>query len=190
MNRRDFLATGVGGAACLGAACGRLAAGMPAADAATAASAPAAPADRKALVGRCGLYCGLCDWRTRIPAAAGALREALARAEFQPSDEVRRFLDQTARADDGRRCRGGKCNPRCAIRKCASRKGVDVCPLCGEYPCDRIRMVARSEPTLLHDGQRIQTLGLDAWIDQQDQRRRAGFCYADIRCLPCQMPQE
>jgi len=72
--------------------------------------------------------------------------------------------------------------------KCAMEKGIYVCPECEDYPCVRIKKLAKSEPILLHDGERIREYGLDAWIIEQEERKRAGFCYADIRCYPCEEP--
>jgi len=69
-------------------------------------------------------------------------------------------------------------------------KGVTVCAECSEFPCKRVKTLAKSEPTLVHDGERIRKIGLDAWIEEQEQRKARGFCYADARCLPCTVPTE
>lgn len=188
MNRREFLVS----SAVAGAMAGAAALGQevkPAAD-----SQPAdkdAAADRLKLVTYCGLYCGLCDWHTRLPQRAAALKESLAVAECRPPKAVEQFLQSLAShpAND-KHCRSGRCGARCAIKKCAIGKGVTVCAECGEYPCKRIMTLARSESTLVHDGQRLRQIGLDAWIAEQEQRKARGFCYADVRCLPCTVPEE
>jgi hypothetical protein len=149
-----------------------------------------AAADRRKLVTYCGLYCGLCGWHVRLPQRAAALAESIALEEFPPPKQVAQFLENLSHPSEDKRCRGGKCGARCAIKKCAIAKGVTVCADCSEFPCQRIQTLARSEPTLVHDGQRIRKIGLEAWIDEQEQRKARGFCYADCRCLPCTVPQE
>ncbi len=55
---------------------------------------------------------------------------------------------------------------------------------------DEYTYQAESESTLVHDGERLRKIGLDAWIEEQKQRKARGFCYADARCLPCTVPTE
>ena len=139
----------------------------------------------------CGLYCGLCEWHARIPQRAAALRESLAKAECRDPQDFLLQLERLSKEDSGKSCRSGRCGDKaCAIRKCAIRKEVRVCPECVDYPCPRINTLARSEATLIHDGQRMKKIGLEAWLAEQEERRRAGFCYADVRCLPCEIPRE
>ena len=42
--------------------------------------------------------------------------------------------------------------------------------------------LARRYPTLLADGQRMNKIGIEDWIQEQEERRRSGFAYADVRC--------
>jgi len=147
--------------------------------------------DRRALVSYCGIYCGLCSARTQIPERARALIDALENGEHPTPDDVRRWLEDLGKVPADKYCRSGKCgHPACSIRKCAIDRKLEVCPECDEYPCERIHILAASEPTLLHDGARIKEHGLDAWIDEQEERKRCGFCYSDIRCLPCTVPTD
>ena len=147
--------------------------------------------DKRQLVSYCGLYCGLCDWRTRVPERAKALAESLQTAENEGPEGFSRFLKGPTSVPEDKCCRSGKCGaPHCAIRKCAIEKSIETCPQCQDYPCRRVMTLAKSEPTLLHDGERIREHGLDQWIEEQEERRRAGFCYADIRCLPCEIPHD
>ena len=53
--------------------------------------------------------------------------------------EFWRFLGDLAESAARCNCREGTCGPPfCVIRKCAPGKGVEVCPLCADYPsyCD------------------------------------------------------
>ena len=191
MDRREFIKSSIVAAAAV-------ATGVAVSEAAGPATAPAtAPAggpaiDNKPLVAYCGIYCGLCDWCTRIPQRAAALRESLRLAEFDGPEPFRKVLAEMAKPPGNKSCRGGTCDSigRCGIRKCAMAKGVFVCPQCAEYPCKRIATLGKSESTLVHDGLRLKAIGLEAWIAEQEQRRQGGFCYADVRCLPCTVPME
>ena len=147
---------------------------------------------KKTLAAYCGVYCGLCDWNTKIPERATALQKSLRTAEYKAPEGFRRHLAALGTIDRERCCRTGKCGNcgRCAIRKCAIAKGVFTCPDCADYPCERIKTLAKSEATLLHDGARIRKKGVASWIREQEQRRQAGFCYADVRCLPCEIPKD
>ena len=187
MNRREFLQYSVAAGALAGAPA---LAEQGSARADTQPAKDDAATDRGKLVAYCGLYCGLCDWHVRLPQRAAALAESIALAEFPPPKPVAQFLKNLSHPSEDKRCRGGKCGAKCAIKKCAVGKGVTVCAECGEFPCRHIDTLAGSESTLVHDGMRIRKIGLDAWIDEQEQRKARGFCYADVRCLPCTVPQE
>jgi len=153
--------------------------------------------EHKDLAAYCGIYCGLCDHRTKIPERASALRAAMEQAEYDewgPSlagfDEFWSFLQKLTRVEDTRCCRSGTCGDGfCAIKKCARDKGVSLCVECADYPCQWVHRLGRGEPTLLHDGQRIREKGLEAWMEEQEERRAAGFCYGDIRCFPYEFPK-
>jgi hypothetical protein len=102
-----------------------------------------------------------------------------------------RFLDELAESESRCSCREGTCGPPfCTIRKCISEKGVDVCPFCDEYPCERILGLAKGYVTMLADGKRMKEIGLDNWIDEQEKRKATGFAYVDIRCEPYDVPDK
>jgi len=149
------------------------------------------------LVTRCGLYCGLCAQRNRIPPRAAALRDAMQKEgyEFWGSElpgfvDFWKFLGGLADSIGQCSCRGGLCGPPfCGIRKCAAARGVEVCPLCVDYPCAKILGLAKGYPTLLADGARMKEIGMEAWIAEQEARAATGFSYADIRCHPYCIPE-
>ena len=150
------------------------------------------------LVTYCGLYCGLCGERARIPYRAHALREAMTKEGYEFwGGEIPGFrefwsflanLCEPDRACPG--CRRGGGPPFCAIRKCARERVVDVCGFCDEYPCERVLAIAQGYPTLLADGQRMREIGLERWIEEQEERAGTGFAYVDIRCYPYSVPEE
>jgi len=141
------------------------------------------------LVTYCGLYCGLCAQCCRIPQQARSLQDTMRREgyeywgkEISGFEQFWKFLGGLADSESRCSCRSGGCGPSfCAIRKCARARGVEVCVFCDEYPCQHIQGLAKRYPNLLADGQRMKNVGIDAWIKEQEERRRSGFAYADIR---------
>jgi hypothetical protein len=146
----------------------------------------------------CGLYCGLCAQGGRIPQRAGALRDTMQKegwnhwgGEIPGFNEFWSFLGRLIDGEAQCSCRGGTCGPPfCGIRKCAREKGVEVCPFCDEYPCDRILGLAKGYVFMLSDAERMKAIGMDAWIAEQEERRATGFAYADVRCHPYTVPDK
>jgi len=138
----------------------------------------------------CGLYCRLCSNMSRIPRLASELRSTMAKdgwegygefivPEFKPFWAVLDHLSRMETECPG--CRGGCGDPECAIRICARERNVDLCPLCGEFPCAKVEAIAAWYPNLLADGRRLARIGLEAWTAEQEGRRETGFCLSDIR---------
>ena len=150
------------------------------------------------LVTYCGLYCGLCAERCRIPQQARALRESMGKEGYEHwgtelPDFTAFWAFLSGICDPDKACPGCRQDggpPFCGIRKCARRRQIDVCAFCEDYPCHRIREIARGYPMLLADGARMKETGIDAWIAEQEGRARTGFAYADIRCRPYTVPQD
>ncbi len=142
------------------------------------------------LVGHCGLYCGLCAHRNRIPQCAKLLRETLHEEgmdswyKYYPSMKDTfptfwKFLDSLVKMDCT--CRTGGGPPDCKIRICAKEKGVDLCPFCAEYPCSLIESLAEHYVMVIQDGKRLRKIGLKAWVKEQEARAKRGVVYADTR---------
>jgi hypothetical protein len=140
----------------------------------------------------CGLYCGLCAQRNRIPQRARALRETMHKEGWEywgggePNfKEFWAFLNKLSEMESDCSCRSGKCGPPfCGIRKCAQAKEIEACPFCEEYPCHRILGIAQGYVTMLADAKRMKEKGLEVWIREQERRRKTGFAYSDIRYQP------
>lgn len=154
--------------------------------------------DKLKEISYCGLYCGLCASRGRIPDRAEALREAMAKEGYEfwgkeiPGFEgfwefLNRICDKEKSCPG---CRQGGGPPFCGIRKCARAKDVEICARCDEFPCYRIESIGKGYPTLIADGKRLKEIGVDAWIAEQKKRAQTGFAYADIRCEPYEVPRE
>ncbi len=138
----------------------------------------------------CGLYCGLCASRRRIPDQAAALRESLRREGYDRGYSDIPGLAQLFPAFwEGLHllaewpcagCREGGGYPACPIRACARGRGISVCSSCPDFPCPHFAMLRRY-PTCLADNARMQEVGLERWVAEQEARAAAGFCYADVR---------
>ena len=153
--------------------------------------------DSEMLVAYCGIYCDLCSERTSIPERAKALMESLKKAAYEDwgpdvlagFTEFWNLLNNLTVIEDDKCCRSGKCgSPWCSIRKCAKEKGIYTCPECQNYPCAKIEILGKSRPMLVHDGERVKEIGLDAWIIEQEERKRAGFRHDQIRCHTSEVP--
>ncbi|MDP8241245.1 MAG: DUF3795 domain-containing protein [Candidatus Hatepunaea meridiana] len=150
------------------------------------------------LVTYCGLYCGLCAQHNRIPQRARTLKESMEKegytywgGEIPGFKEFWKFLEGLCEINDENNCRNGNCgNPSCSIRKCAQEREIDICSSCDEYPCNRILGIAKGYPTLLTDGKRMKEIGIEKWVEEQEERRKTGFAYVDIRCYPYEVPDE
>lgn len=139
----------------------------------------------------CGVYCPNCGTRCQVPQRAASLVKALTDACYDEwgSKDVLGALKDLA-VESTKSCRDDTCGaPGCAFKKCAKSKGVVACPLCADFPCEELQLFYKSNPTQLFDGKRMKEIGIDLWIEEQDARRKNGFCYGDIRCGKDIIPQ-
>jgi hypothetical protein len=151
--------------------------------------------DQLELVAYCGLYCGLCAERTRIPERAAALQRAMAEEGWpfwgptMPDFiEFWRFLEQLGTGGGCPGCRAGGGYPECQIRICVRERGVELCGQCPDLPCSHVEALAARYPTLLADNRRLQAVGLARWLEEQRERARRGVVYADMR-YPGEVPE-
>jgi hypothetical protein len=138
-------------------------------------------------VAYCGLYCKLCVAIGRIPKQCDALLDTLVKDGWDHwHKEFLQALRKTSKIGgegDLQGCRGYGCSdhdPNCEIRKCAQQRKVNVCSSCSDYPCDRVKALAKRYPLLLVDGARQKEIGFAKWIEEQETRCKTGFCYSDI----------
>jgi hypothetical protein len=135
----------------------------------------------------CGLYCGLCSARTRIPQRAAALQAAMADEgwpfwgqSIAGFPEFWKFLEGLA-GEGCPGCRAGGGDPGCRIRLCARERGVELCLDCPDFACEHVKALAARYPTLLADNRRLRAVGLARWLVAQEERVRRGVVYADTR---------
>ena len=137
----------------------------------------------------CGLYCENCAVKTKVEPAAKVLYGEMKAAGFEDvikyipgGDGFWSFLK--GMAEDGMcvSCKDGGGNPDCAVRICAKEKGVEMCALCDDYPCDKFEAFLNATvgyPVLEHDNALLRDKGWEAWGTLQDERRGKGYTYGD-----------
>ncbi len=122
------------------------------------------------LLAYCGLHCGLCAHRDRLRERAQKLYESLYQEQSDSSRAAipREFWSLLCSlADRGTQCacRQETCGPPlCGIRRCAQQRGVEVCPFCEEYPCERILERFKTSTSLLACGMHMKAVGIEAWM--------------------------
>ena len=135
----------------------------------------------------CGLYCGNCAVKANIEPAAKKLHDEIKNAHFEdvmpliPNGD--KFMEFLVFLVNGLciSCKDGSGNPGCEVRKCAEKKGVDMCALCDSYPCDLMAQFLKDYPTLKTDNELLRDKGMAAWAALQDERRASGFTYSDYK---------
>ena len=134
----------------------------------------------------CGLYCGACDV---LQANLRGTVEKLAAEWKMTADELLCHGCRTEVAAVF--CRD------CTFRACARRKGLEFCAECADYPCEALVAFRNDKhphhSIVLHNLERISTVGGPAWREEQRARWSCPACgepftwYAD-GCPSCGKP--
>lgn len=134
----------------------------------------------------CGLYCGNCDFKTKLEPAAKKLHEEIKKAGYDyilpyipGGDEFWQYLQTWVNHNFCVSCKAGSGNPGCAIRICAKEKSVEVCALCESYPCGHFTDLLNGCPVLKDDNAVLRERGMDEWAKLQDERQANGFAYSE-----------
>ena len=132
----------------------------------------------------CGLYCENCPVMAKIAPAAKTLYEEMRKAGFEEvinfipgGDGFWSFLKNMAEVGLCISCIDGGGDPDCAIRICAKEKGVEMCALCPEYPCEKMDSFNQRNPVFKQDNDLIREQGMEAWAKLQDERVKSGYTY-------------
>ena len=135
----------------------------------------------------CGLYCENCAVKVKVEPASKSLYEEMKKAGFEEiihmipgGDGFWSFLKGMAVDGVCISCREGSGNPGCAVRVCAKEKCVEMCALCESYPCGLFDKFFEGYPMLKRDNALLRDQGMEAWSKLQDERRAAGFTYAEF----------
>jgi len=134
----------------------------------------------------CGLYCENCAVKAKVEPAARVLFDEMKKAGFEDvinfipgGDGFWPFLKGLATDGACISCKDGSGDPGCTIRICAQGKGVDMCALCQDYPCDKLTAFFERNPVLESDNALLRGKGWDAWAALQDQRKSDGYTLQD-----------
>ena len=136
----------------------------------------------------CGLYCENCAVKVKIEPAAKTLYEEMKKGGFEEviqfipgGDKFWPFLKGMVDPGICVSCKDGGGNPGCAVRICAKEKGVELCALCADYPCDKFDAFFKGYPVLKSDNLLLKEKGMEAWSALQNERKKRGFTYADAK---------
>ena len=134
----------------------------------------------------CGLYCENCAVKVKVEPTARVLFNEMKKAGFE---EVVSFIPGgegfwpflKGMATDGVcvSCKEVGGDPGCSIRICAKGKGVDMCALCEDYPCEMIVAFFERNPVLEHDNALLRDKGWETWAELQDKRKSDGYIFQD-----------
>lgn len=132
----------------------------------------------------CGLYCKMCSLIATLPKQAGTLYDTMEEDgwEYYGAEVFPQFEDfwkvlKSLKEEDKTSplCKGGCGDPDCAIRVCAKAKGYAVCAECAEFPCKVLSDFTRRYPFVLKNNERIREIGLEAWLEEQDELVEKGI---------------
>ncbi|MFH2111718.1 MAG: DUF3795 domain-containing protein [Candidatus Bathyarchaeota archaeon] len=144
--------------------------------------------------GVCGVYCGQCpSGNGRVRYAAGELKRLIDTTRYEwlnevekrfSFDEFRKGLEWFAQAQCPGCLSGG--GAPCANRGCAKEKGLRSCLECGEYlACKNTEYHREWYPFVLDSYERVKEIGLDAHLEEEERRARAGvsnMSHLERRC--------
>jgi hypothetical protein len=136
----------------------------------------------------CGLYCENCKVKAEIGPAAAVLYGKMEEMGFGgiiamiPNGEgFWKFLTDLAEDRFCISCRDGGGDPACKIRICAREKGIEMCALCKEYPCELLRGNYLERVHMLkEDNILLRDQGIEKWAKLQDKRKKKGIVYRNI----------
>ncbi|HOY85002.1 MAG: DUF3795 domain-containing protein [Candidatus Cloacimonetes bacterium] len=138
----------------------------------------------------CGLNCRLCNLTTILPDAAakllGIMRDdgwELYGPELYPefAEFWKVLADLSGLKESCPMCKGGCGNPECVFRICARDKGLELCADCPDYPCQPLQdFYAGHYAKLAVNNERIREIGLEAWLEEQQQLVERGLSFKDL----------
>jgi len=140
----------------------------------------------------CGLYCGACE--ARIASGKNDLKQLELMAQ-----RISILTGMSVTAKD-MHCEGCQSDIRtlhcraCDIRNCCFSKGFTHCSQCEEFPCQRLKDFNSDafphHHEVLKNIQRAREIGINAWLEEQNQRWRCPKCDSNVswyteKCPEC-----
>ena len=144
---------------------------------------------QKNLAASCGVYCGACPIYITGKGGDSKRLEQMARAM---AHYLGRAVDVKDLACEGCLSEVVAVHSRdCALRACAFEKGLTRCAECPDFPCQRIiDFTGDGVPQhgqVLNSIRRQQEIGIDAWIEEQEERQRTRLDFKE-NCGVCGRP--
>lgn len=144
--------------------------------------------------GVCGVYCGQCpSGNGRVRHAAGEIKRLVDTTRYEWLEEAeksfsfrefRKGLEWFAQAQCPGCLRGG--GAPCTNRGCAKNRDVKSCLECGEYTsCKNTEYQREWYPFVLDNYERVQDIGLENHLEEEERRARAGvsiMSHLERRC--------
>lgn len=138
---------------------------------------------KTALAGRCGIYCGACEFNKAI--SHPEIKPALSKAINVPEKDIH----CTGCGDLDVKSYGKGCK----TAKCCDDHNVEYCFDCSQYPCADLKAMA-TDPyphhhNVLIDLDRINDVGVETWLKEQEKRWSCtcgeSFCWYSNSCSKC-----
>ena len=139
---------------------------------------------KTALAGRCGIYCGACEFNKAI--SHPEIRAMLSKAIHVAEEDI--YCTGCGDLDEKSYGVG------CKTAVCCDIHNVQYCFDCSEYPCNDLRtMVADPYPhhhNVIIDLERMKEVGIDSWLTEQKKRWSCpacgeSFCWYSETCSTC-----
>jgi transcription elongation factor Elf1 len=139
--------------------------------------------DTKYQYGICGVYCGQCpNGNGRVKMMARELKRLVDTTRYEwlrdaeksfGFDEFRKGLEWFSSAQCPMCLNGG--GAPCENRKCAARKHLQSCLLCGDYlTCKHTDYHRDTYPFVIDNYNRVKTVGFQKHLEEEEERARAG----------------
>ena len=142
-------------------------------------------------LGRCGVYCGQCrSYHGEVPEIAARLKKWIevdfsylreAQIDFDFNNLIQ-GLDYFSGMEECS-CRGQE-STWCEVRKCPKiqQGDIDNCLICEEFAeCAHTDYVRNRYSYLFDHVKKIQDIGLDKFLEEQERKSKEGVRLADIR---------
>jgi hypothetical protein len=133
--------------------------------------------------GICGVYCGQCpNGNGRVEMMAGELKRLVDTTRYDwVNDVVKSFSFSEFRKglewfSDSQcpMCLNGGGAP-CENKKCAPKRGLQSCLLCGDYlTCKNTEYQREAYPFVVENYSRVKQVGFEKHLEEEDERARAG----------------
>ena len=145
---------------------------------------------KKALLGPCGLYCGVCA--VYIAHRDNNLKFKQAITKVYPFAKKIEDIECTGCLSEG--IKFVACQ-HCAIRNCVARKNIEGCHQCDEFPCKYINnfMMPVGKRVILRAIPQWREWGTEKWVEEETKRYHCPECGNPLfrgakRCNKCKIP--